>query len=316
MVENAKKKYEHITMSMTISLLLIVLFVVGIFVKGYYLRLLTSIYMFIVVAQAVNLMMGFMGYIPFGQAAFFGVGAYVAGLLMNRGLPLWLTFAAVVMIASIFCVVFGTPLLRLRGAYFAVGTSAFSAAMSAIALNASRLTGGAGGLSFPISPLAPEVLYRIFYYIMLSLLVVTLISITIISKTRIGYAIRAIKADEDAAATLGINTTFYKVLTWAISASFTALAGAFYGWWMTYIHPLEVFNINLAVVSIVSVLLGGSGTLLGPIIGGAVIQTISEVAWARFLEYHFLVLGTLIILIVLFVPQGLFTRFWEGRHGK
>jgi branched-chain amino acid transport system permease protein len=316
MVRNTEKKYEHAIALIFTPLLLIMLFIGGIFIKGYYLRLLTSIYMFIVVAQAINLMMGFMGYIPFGQAAFFGVGGYVAGLLMNRGFPLWLTFAAVVIIASIFCVVFGAPLLRLRGAYFAVGTSAFSAAMSAIALNASRLTGGAGGLSFPILPLAPEALYRIFYYIMLSLLVVTFITITIISKTRIGYAIRAIKADEDAAATLGINTTLYKVLTWAISASFTALAGAFYGWWMTYIHPLEVFNINLAVVSIVSVLLGGSGTLFGPIIGGAVIQTISEVAWSKFLEYHYLILGTLIILIVLFVPQGLMTRFRGEAHGK
>jgi len=274
-------------------------------ISGYWVRLLTSVFMFATTAKAIDLMMGYTGYVPFGNVVFFGLGAYTTGIAMAHG---WHFLPAMLMgalVSVLVCLLFGLPVLRLRGHYFAVATIGLNGAIMTIALNATNLTGGAMGMTFPVMDKPPDVINMYFYFMMFGLMLFAILVNVLIVRSRFGYAIRSIKSNEEAAAALGINTTLYKTLTWMISAVITSFAGAIYGWWMSYISTMDVFNIMIGVTSILMVLLGGAGTILGPIVGAFVFQFLSEIAWSRFLEYHLGILGIATILVILFIPRGL-----------
>jgi len=288
--------------------LLLIVIVLFIFLprvlSGYWVRVITTIFMYAVISQGMNLMSGYMGYLPFGNAMFFGIGAYVTAIGMSKGLPFLLVLPIAAITAMLFSVVLGTPILRLRGHYFAIATIGMSGALLSIVQNATEITGGAMGATLPIIDKAPGIVYNYFYLAMLALMVAATLSIHLIVKSKFGFGIRSIKANEEAADSMGINTTFYKVTAWAISAFFTSIAGALYAYWMSFIGPDEVFDIMIAVNTIVIMLIGGAGTVLGPIIGAFIIELFAEVAWSTFLEYHLAVLGIMIIIIVMFVPKG------------
>ena len=274
-------------------------------VSTYWIRILTSIFMFATIAKAMDLMIGYMGYVPFGNAVFFGLGAYSTGILMAHNLPFFPAMLISALISALVCLLFGLPVLRLRGHYFAIATIGLSGAIATIALNATALTGGAMGMTFPVMDKAPEEINRYFYFMMFVLMAGAILVNLLIVKSRFGYAIRSIKANEDAARALGINTTWYKTATWIISAIITSCAGAMYGWWMSYISTSDVFNIMIAITAILMVLLGSAGTIIGPIIGAFVFQLLSEIIWSRFLNYHLGILGIVMILVILFLPQGI-----------
>jgi len=288
--------------------LLLIVIVLFIFLprvlSGYWVRVITTIFMYAVISQGMNLMSGYMGYLPFGNAMFFGIGAYVTAIGMSKGLPFLLVLPIAAITAMLFSVVLGTPILRLRGHYFAIATIGMSGALLSIVQNATEITGGAMGATLPIIDKAPGIVYNYFYLAMLALMVAATLSIHLIVKSKFGFGVRSIKANEEAADSMGINTTFYKVTAWAISAFFTSIAGALYAYWMSFIGPDEVFDIMIAVNTIVIMLIGGAGTVLGPIIGAFIIELFAEVAWSTFLEYHLAVLGIMIIIIVMFVPKG------------
>ena len=275
------------------------------FLSGYWVRVITTIFMYAVIAQGMNLMSGYMGYLPFGNAMFFGIGAYVTAIGMSKGLPFLLVVPLAAITAILFSIILGLPVLRLRGHYFAIATIGMSGAILSVVQNATELTGGAMGTTLPIIDKAPGVVYNYFYLAMLALMVITSLSLHFIIKSKFGFGIRSIKANEDAANSMGINTTYHKVVAWAISALFTSIAGALYAYWMSFIGPDEVFDVMIAVNTIVIMLIGGAGTILGPIIGAFIIELFAEVAWSSFLEYHLAVLGIIIIVIVIFVPKGM-----------
>ncbi len=274
------------------------------FLSGYWVRVITTIFMYAVIAQGMNLMSGYMGYLPFGNAMFFGIGAYVTAIGMSKGL----SFLAVVPLAAItailFSILLGLPVLRLRGHYFAIATIGMSGAILSVVQNATEITGGAMGTTLPIIDKAPGIVYNYFYLAMLALMIITSLSLYFIIKSKFGFGVRSIKANEDAANSMGINTTYYKVIAWAISALFTSIAGALYAYWMSFIGPDEVFDVMIAVNTIVIMLIGGAGSILGPIIGAFIVELFAEVVWSAFLEYHLAVLGIIIIAIVFFVPKG------------
>jgi len=274
------------------------------FLSGYWVRVITTIFMYAVIAQGMNIMSGYMGYLPFGNAMFFGIGAYVTAIGMSKGLPFLLVVPLAVIIAILFSILLGIPVLRLRGHYFAIATIGMSGAILAVVQNVTEITGGAMGTTLPIIDKAPSVVYNYFYLAMLGLMVITTLSLYFVIKSKFGFGIRSIKANEDAANSMGINTTYHKVVAWAISAFFTSIAGALYAYWMSFIAPDEVFDIMIAVNTIVIMLIGGAGSILGPIIGAFIIELFAEVAWSAFLEYHLAVLGIIIIIIVFFVPKG------------
>ena len=275
------------------------------FVSGYWVRVITTIFMYAVISQGINLMSGYMGYLPFGNAMFFGIGAYVTAIGMSKGLSFLLVLPFAALTAIFFSILFGLPVLRLRGHYFAIATIGMSGALLAVVQNATEITGGAMGTTLPIIDKSPEVTYNYFYLAMLALMVITSLTIYLVIKSKFGFGIRSIKANEEAANSMGINTTYHKVIAWAISALFTSIAGALYAYWMSFIGPDEVFDIMIAVNTIVIMLIGGAGSILGPIIGAFVISLLSEVVWSTFLEYHLAVLGITIIIIVFFVPKGI-----------
>ena len=275
------------------------------FLSGYLVRVITTIFMYAVIAQGMNIMSGYMGYLPFGNAMFFGIGAYVTAIGMSKGLPFLVVVPLAAITAILFSILLGLPVLRLRGHYFAIATIGMSAAILSVVQNATEITGGAMGTTLPIIDKAPGVVYNYFYLAMLGLMIITTLSLYFIIKSRFGFGIRSIKANEEAANSMGINTTYHKVIAWAISAFFTSIAGALYAYWMSFIGPDEVFDIMIAVNTIVIMLIGGAGSVLGPIIGAFVISLLSEVVWSAFLEYHLAALGMTIIIIVFFVPKGI-----------
>jgi len=275
------------------------------FVSGYWVRVVTTIFMYAVISQGINLMSGYMGYLPFGNAMFFGIGAYVSAIGMSKGLPFLVVVPLAAITAILFSIVLGLPVLRLRGHYFAIATIGMSGALLSVVQNATEITGGAMGTTLPIINKSPEITYNYFYLAMLALMVITSLTVYLVIKSRFGFGIRSIKANEEAANSMGINTTYHKVTAWAISALFTSIAGALYAYWMSFISPDEVFDIMIAVNTIVIMLIGGAGSVLGPIIGAFVIELFSEMIWSAFLEYHLAALGITIIIIVFFVPKGI-----------
>jgi branched-chain amino acid transport system permease protein len=275
------------------------------FVSGYWVRVVTTIFMYAVISQGINLMSGYMGYLPFGNAMFFGTGAYVTAIGMSKGLSFLVVVPLAAIAAILLSIVLGLPVLRLRGHYFAIATIGMSGALLSVVQNATEITGGAMGTTLPIINKSPEITYNYFYLAMLALMVITSLTVYLVIKSRFGFGIRSIKANEEAANSMGINTTYHKVIAWAISALFTSIAGALYAYWMSFIGPEEVFDVMIAVNTIVIMLIGGAGSILGPIIGAFVIELFAEVVWSTFLEYHLAVLGIIIIVIVFFVPKGI-----------
>jgi branched-chain amino acid transport system permease protein len=281
---------------------------------GFWVRLITFTFMFAVLASALNIIAGFTGYAAFGNMIFFGLGAYTTAVLMNKAhlsFPLALAGAAVVAVAT--AVLLGMLLLRLKGHYFALGTLGAAEAMKYVVENLTGLTGGGRGITIPPLRGSPAVLNTFFYFLMFALLAVILLVVWRISVNRMGYAFKAIRADEEAAGVMGIHTTRYKVTAWSLSAVFTGITGAVYAYWFTYIDPPTVFDVMWVVKMFVIILIGGAGTVFGPVIGAFILETISELVWSRFINLHLGILGTIIILVVLFMPRGIVSLVTQGR---
>ncbi len=271
----------------------------------YWVRVATKVLLFATLASGWNLIAGFCGYPSFGQVAFFGLGAYTTAVVMVRfhwsfavGLGLG------VLLSAVFALVVGLPVLRLRGHYFAVATLGVAEATKQVVANLA-FTGGGEGISFPLPPWSPETTTRVFYYAMGLVLLALLGTLWLANRSRLGYAWRSIRANEEAAQVLGVNVTYYKVVAWTLSAGFTGLAGGIYGYWIAFIEPNSIFSANVMVEMVVVALLGGTGTVIGPVLGAAVFEVLSEVVWAQFLNVHGLVLAVLVGVIILFLPGGL-----------
>jgi branched-chain amino acid transport system permease protein len=281
-------------------------------VSGYWVRLLTHILMYAALAESTNILMGFTGLVPFGNVVFFGMGAYLTAILMGSGVAFFLAMLIGAVLCFLFTLAIGHPILKMKGHYFAIATMGVSEAIKQIVTNLD-ITGGGSGLN--IVPLQlPEVqqVYLFFYFLMFLILLLTVLITFFISKNRMGYALRAIKANEEGAKSIGINTPLFKMLAWALSAFLTGLTGGVFAYWMTYIDPPGVFDIVIAVKFVIMVLVGGSGTILGPLIGAFFIEFISEIVWSKFLVFHLTILGSIIVLVIIFMPKG-FIWFYRKR---
>lgn len=300
-------------------------FAIGpLFLSGYWVRVLTSAFMFTVVTASLNLIVGFAGYPAFGNVVFFGVGAYTAGILsVHLQVPPPLAILAAGIVAAIYAILLGLPILRLRGGYFAIATLGINEATLQIVTNL-QITGGAKGMTMPNFDLTPPVVYGIVYYFMFTLMLACIGTVAFISRHPFGYALRALRDEEEAAKVMGINTTWYKTIAWAISAFFTSLAGAGWAYWLSYFEPRTAFDVMIAVKGFVMMLLGGMGTILGPIIGSLFLEILSELVWGSFTEIHRLVLGALIVFTIIVLPNGLLAigqkssplRTWRSRLAK
>ena len=297
-------------------ILLIALVVCAVFpyiISGFWIRLLTSIFLYAILAQGLNIIAGFTGYAAFGNMIFFGLGGYTVGVLMVKaGTPFFPAMIAAGAVGIIVAILIGMPLLRLKGHYFALASLGAAEAVRQIMDNLTDLCGGAMGLTLPQMAGKPAQVNLSFYYLIFILLLIFFAATYFISKNRLGYALKAIKANEEAADAMGINTTLYKIVAWAISGLFTAIAGGIYAYWFTFIEPATVFDVMIVVKLFVILLLGGAGTVMGPLYGAFIFEGISEIVWSRFLNLHMGILGIIVILIVFFIPNGLIDTVRRG----
>ena len=269
-------------------------------VSAFMVQFLINLFMMAILAESWNIIGGFTGYASFGNVAFFGIGAYTTGVLLTRvELPFALALPAAGLVAMLFAAVVGLPILRLRGHYFAIATLGVAETMREVVYNL-EFTGKGTGLVMPIvrNPL-------IFFYSMLGILgAVTLVNWWL-SASRFGYGLVAIREDEDAAAVMGINTPLYKTIAFAMSGFFTGLAGGVYAYWITFIDPDAVFKVIITVQLLIMAVFGGTGTVLGPLLGALVLSAVSEVLATQLVTLAELFNGFIIILVVLFMPKGI-----------
>ncbi len=277
------------------------------------------ILMLTVLASSVNIIMGYTGYVSFGHIVFFGLGGYIAFYLMQNW-HVHLVVAAIAggVVASAFAFLLGTPILRLRGAYFALATIGINEAMRAFFTNFEPF-GGSIGMFFNFSVYdayggAANALWFTYY----ALAVVALLTIALsffVKKSKFGLGLMAIREDQDAAQILGIDATRYKVLAFTASAFFPALAGALFFFKNGLIEPGIAFDLLLSIEVLVMVMLGGFGTVIGPVIGAAVYELLRSTlitappldlgfVTINFSNLHLFITGFLLLLIVLFITTG------------
>lgn len=278
---------------------------------NYLLRLATIMCMYATLAQSWNFIGGFAGYPSFATAAFFGLGAYASGVLQNHGVPMIAGWGLGGLVALMFAGFIGGAILHLRGHYFAIASLIIAEMLREIVNTTPDLTGGGMGLNLPILRVSVTAQAQIFFFAMLALAVVTTATAILVQQSKLGFGLRCIQQNEDAANILGVNTYGYKTAAFALSAVYAGMAGAIYASWVNYIEPPDVFDILLAVKPLVMVLLGGLGTIFGPAIGAIVLLTFEEVVWRNFLTVHAAALGVIIILLILFLPNGVLSLLRE-----
>jgi len=272
-------------------------------------RIATTVAMFVVMASAWNIIGGLTGYASFGNVAFFGLGAYTAGVVVtNLGLPFALALVMAPLVAAAFAVIVGIPLLRLRGHYFAVATLGVGVAVGEVVNNIEPL-GAATGLFLPI--VRSDLL---FFYLMLGAALLAVLTTWVILRTRFGYGLLAIRENEEAAAVIGVNTTFYKVAAFCIAAALTGIAGAIFAQWNSFINQDNAFAISDNVQMILMAVIGGTGTVLGPVAGAIslelIIQTLAGGGSGS--VFSQIGLGVLLAVCVIFIPRGVID-FFGGR---
>jgi len=284
-----------------------------------FLQTLSQLFMLITVASNWNLIGGMTGYVDFGHAVFFGIGAYVLGVLVttSSGNVLWfapeLSFWAALPFAgigaAIFALLIGLPTLRLRGPYFSIAMLGVFVAMRELIRVAKPLTGGGSGLTLPPQNALfgfPQSWFRMGEYLVMVALMGIAVSIAWwIRRSEFGQSLIAIREDEVGAEMRGINTTFHKIAIFMVASFLTGLVGAFWAWQNTFIDPDVVFFETRTIEMVMMSMLGGLGTVWGPPLGATLLYNLQDLIWANLGDVHLLVLGSTMILLVLFLPEGI-----------
>lgn len=261
----------------------------------------TQMFMLVALASNWNLTGGFTGYIDFGHAVFFGLGAYGTGVMMSKmGWPFVPALLVGAVVAALFAVLIGSATLRLKGPYFSIAMLGTFVAVREIVRVSRGLTGGGQGLTLP-----PYLNRPLFYYITLVFAVFVVAVIWWIRRTEFGATLIAIREDEVGAEMRGINTTLHKITAFWIAALLSGVVGGMWAFQNTFIDPDIVFFDQRTVELVMMTMMGGLGTVAGPVIGASLIYWLRDVVWANFADYHLIVTGLLLIGIVLFMPEGI-----------
>ena len=273
--------------------------------SNYIVRVAIMIAMFTTLTLSWNFIGGFAGYPSFSTAAFFGIGCYAGALAQRSGVPMVLAWLIATVFVGAFAAALGAIILKLRGHYFAIGSIAIVEVARLVISSWGSLTGGGDGLNLPLLSGGPNAVARIFLAVMISIMIVVFIVTVIVDRSRLGFGLRCIQQNEDAADMVGVNSRLYKVIAYTLSAMFCGTVGAAHASWTGYIDPSDSFSILMTVKVPVMCLLGGPGTVLGPVIGTAAFMMLEEVFWANFLDYNRAILGAVIVILIFFLPGGL-----------
>jgi branched-chain amino acid transport system permease protein len=295
-----------------ILVLLFVLPLIGL--SSYMMHILVLVIMYSMIGMAWNLLGGYCGQVSFGHAAFFGMGAYSAGLLYHHlGLSAWWGLLISVPVLTVFSLMIGFICLRLRGPYFALATLAMGEVFRVTAENLVKFTGGDVGILIRERTWVVKTWY---YYIILLLGIGAFLLVKKVIESKWGYYFVSIREDQDAASSLGINTTLYKTIALCLSGALTGVAGAFYMNYMGYIDPKIVFALHdISIVTIMVVMVGGVATYWGPTVGAIIMVFLAELIRSNpsLGVAHQTLFGILLIIIIIFLPNGIVGDFTKLR---
>jgi len=289
-----------------IPLLLLLLVPLGVS-DFYYLQIIDTIGIYIIFAISINILLGFLGQISFGQAGFWGIGAYTSAMLSTSlNFPFFLCVVSSMACAGLFGLLIGLPALRLRGSYLALATLSFGLIVQLIMLRWISVTNGPNG----IIDIPPASIFGFafntearFYYLLWFFLVLSHIFCKRLRYSRLGYAMQAVKIDEVSSMMAGIDISRVKLIGFIISAMMAGLSGSLLSHFMGFIAP-ELFSVNASILVLTIIVLGGGGTFVGPWLGSALIIGSSE--WFRWLGlYREVAYGIIIVLVIIYMPQGL-----------
>jgi len=286
--------------------------------RPFELRLLTLLFLYALLAHGWNILGGYAGQTSIGHGLFFGVGAYVSTLLgIKLGVNPWFGMVAGASAAAALGVLISIPCFRLRGHYFVIATLVVAESAQEL-VTGWDWVGGAMGLQVPM---AREGLRHFqfhhdksgYYYIALAMLVAVTAAIWLMQRSRFGIILRAIRDDEEAASSLGFSTIHYKLVAMALSAGLVGICGVFYAQYVLYIDPASVLSVALSVLMALIVILGGAGTVAGPIVGAAILLPLSEYSRVMFSgsgrNVDLLLYGMMIMIVAVFRPEGLMSLF-------
>jgi branched-chain amino acid transport system permease protein len=279
--------------------------------SSYYQHLVIIIFMWVIIGSSWNLLAGYTGQVSFGHAIFFGVGAYTAGIFATKlGISAWWGMVFGGFSSMLIGLFVGWVCFRLRGPYFALATLAGGEIIRLIATNWESLTDGMVGILI-IQTFKSKLPY---YYIAFVLALSCIYTIRLIMKSKWGYYFVSIRENEDAAASMGINTTLYKNVSLLVSSFFTGMAGAFYMNYMAFIDPQVVFSLHfISIMAILVGIVGGVATIWGPAVGAFVMVGLQETFRSSFFglapkwisQAHALVFGLLVIFVIMFLANGI-----------
>jgi len=284
---------------------------VPVFGTPYHVSFFFFLFIAIVLAETYDILAGFTGYINLGHAAYFGLGAYVFGITIKSGGGIVLALALPPLLTVAFAVMISYPLFRLRGAYFAIATFGVLKMMEVLASNLRDLTGGTTGLSIP-----PTVSTAATFYIAEGLCFAAIILNASIGYSRLGLGLLTTREDEEVAEGSGVNTAQIKICAMALSALLPSLAGAAYMWQTTYIDPASAFGSAAAFTPVIMAILGGSGTVLGPVIGAVFLTIVEEALWSHVGYLQLTMYGVVLVCVGIFMPGGLMrSRLFARLYG-
>jgi branched-chain amino acid transport system permease protein len=256
--------------------------------------------MYLALTATYDIVGGYMGYINLGHGAFFGLGAYVYGIVVSRGGPPMLALAFAGLVAAAFARLIAVPIFRLRGVYFAIATFGILKLLEVLAVNLDTMTGGTPGLSIP-----PTASTLPTFYLMLGAAAAAVGLNAWVANSRLGLGLVSIREDEEVAEASGIDTRRLKANVLMLSAIVPGVAGAIYMWQLTYINPTTAFGVELSFAPIIMAMLGGTGTLAGPLVGTVFLSLIEELLWSQLGYLHLAMYGLVLVLVGILLPGGL-----------
>ncbi len=291
-------------------LILLLAFLVAMpkFVDPYWVVFFLLVFMYVGIGTSFNITAGYLGYVNLGHYVFFGISAYGFAMLYAKGAPFILCWAVGLIVTVIFAALISYPFLRLKGGYFALANFGLIKLFELVAASLRNFTGGTQGIS-----LKPG--YRAFetYYLFLGVALFTVIVCYWIPRSKFGLALFSIREDEEVAAAFGVHVTRYKMSAYVLSSIFPALLGGVYAWYSAFIDPEVVFGTDKALLPVTMVMLGGTGTFLGPVVGAIFMMLIEEFLWTSALlpvwikSLHLTFLGLILASVGIFSPGGLVT---------
>jgi branched-chain amino acid transport system permease protein len=280
-----------------------------------HLNTLGLVFMYVVMTQAWNILGGYGGYFNFGLVTFFGIGAYTTALLFHFfGLSPFLTAPLAGLASALAAFIIGIPALRLRGAYFAVVTMIVTFAVQILALDLPFTQGAIGVFLAPLD-LSPHATEQLFYFVFLALALGMTALIFAIENSNFGWALVAIREDEDAAEVIGVRTTEIKWIGNAIAGFATGLVGGIYAIRVLYIEPTSTFSLDISLNVVLMAVIGGAGTWLGPLIGAPLVLLVAEALRVTVTsEVNRVIFSLIVIAMALYMPRGLMGMFKRPRR--